>query len=255
MRALLATSRAAFAEVFANRASLVAQATTMVVNDVIWVVFWVLFFHRVGTLGGWDTHRILLLQAVLTASGGLVLGLLGNARRLGTMAADGALDAALSLPVPPLPYLLLRKVEAVNLGDLVFGVGLFVAVGHPTPLRIATFVLVVLASATLLASFLVLTASLAFFAGQGETGELGFHAILLLAAYPVDVFAGNVRLLLFTVVPAAFITAVPARLLFHLDAGRAVGLAGSAGIFAALAVTAFHAGLRRYASGSVWTRA
>jgi ABC-2 type transport system permease protein len=227
----------------------------MVVNDAIWVLCWVLFFHRVGTLGGWDAHRILLLQAVLTASGGLVLGLLGNARRLGTITVDGGLDAALALPVPTLPYVLLRKVEAVNLGDLVFGVGLFLAVGHPTPLRLGGFALLVLASATLLASFLVLTASLAFFAGRGETGELGFHAILLLAAYPVDVFAGNVRLLLFSVVPAAFITAVPARLLFHVDGGRVLGLVTATGVFAVLAVTAFHAGLRRYASGSVWTRA
>jgi ABC-2 type transport system permease protein len=253
--ALRATSRAAFAEVLGNRRSLLAQAGTMVVNDLVWVVFWVLSFHRVGRLGGWDAHSVLLLQAVLTASGGLVLGLLSNARRIGALAMDGGLDAVLALPVAPLPFLLVRRVEAVNLGDLVFGVSLFLVVGHPTPGRTLVFVLVVLASAVLLTSFFVLTGSLAFFVGRNEGGELAFQAMLLLGAYPLDVFAGGVRLVVFTVVPAAFVATVPARLIDHVDAGSVLGLAGAASVFAVLAVTTFHAGLRRYTSGNVWTRA
>ena len=255
MRALLATSRTAFAEVLANRASLSVQVLSMVVNDLVWVVFWVLFFDRVGDLGGWDRDQILVLQAVLTAAGGLSLGLTSNARRVGSMAVDGELDAVLALPVPPLPYLLLRKVEPVNLGDLAFGVVLFLVAGHPTPARLATFVVVVLASMVLLTSFLVLTGSLAFFVGRADPGELGFHSILLLGAYPVDLFAGSVRLLLFTVVPAAFVSAVPARLVEDLELGRAAALGGAAATFAVLAWTTFHLGLRRYTSGSVWTRA
>ena len=52
----------------------------MAINDFVWVIFWVLFFDRVGTLGGWDRDSIILLQAVLTTAGGLSLGLFANAR-------------------------------------------------------------------------------------------------------------------------------------------------------------------------------
>ena len=38
----------------------------MMANDVAWVVFWMLFFRKVGTLRGWDTHQVLLLFAILT---------------------------------------------------------------------------------------------------------------------------------------------------------------------------------------------
>lgn len=82
-----------------------------------------------GTVHGWDGHRILLLLAVLTTAGGVTLGLFANARRIGTMAVEGELDAVLSLPVPPLAYVLLRRVEPTNLGDLVFGVTLFAVAG------------------------------------------------------------------------------------------------------------------------------
>jgi ABC-2 type transport system permease protein len=221
----------------------------------VWVIFWVLFFDRVGTLGGWDRDSILLLQAVLTTSGGLSLGLFANARRIGAMAVGGDLDAVLALPVSPLRFVLLRRIEPVNLGDLAFGVGLFFIACDPTPQRTLSFALVCLASTTLLTGFLVLTGALAFFIGRSESGELGFHAMLLLGAYPVDLFAGAIRIFLFTVVPAAFVSAVPARLIDEFDAGRALALVLAAAVFAIAATTTFTAGLRRYTSGSIWTRA
>jgi ABC-2 type transport system permease protein len=252
---LWATLRNALAEVAAKPAALAMQMFVMMVNDFVWVVFWVLFFDRVGTLGGWDRDSILLLQAVLTTAGGLSLGLFANARRIGAMAVGGDLDAVLALPVMPLPFVLLRRIEPVNLGDLAFGIGLFLIACDPTPARAAAFVLVVLASTVLLTGFLVLTGALAFFLGRSESGELGFHGMLLLGAYPVDLFAGAIRLVLFTVVPAAFVSAVPARLIEEFDPGRAVALGAAAAAFAVAAIATFTLGLRRYTSGSVWTRA
>lgn len=255
MRGLWATFRAALAEAAAKPAALAAQMTVMILNDATWVLFWVIFSRRVGTLGGWDVDRLILLQAVLTTAGGLSLGVFSNARRVGSMAVGGDLDAVLALPVSPLPFVLLRRIEPVNIGDLAFGIVLFAVAGHPTPGRTLVFVGAVLASAVLLTSFLVLTGALAFFAGRSESGELGFHAMLLLGAYPIDLFAGAVRVLLFTAVPAAFIAAVPARLIDQFDVGTALALVGIAAAFAVAATTTFTLGLRRYTSGSVWTRA
>lgn len=255
MRALLATMRNALAEAAANRAALVSQMAVMAVNDIVWVVFWVLFFRRVGTVRGWDGERILLLLAVITTAAGITLGLLANARRIGTMAVEGELDAVLSLPVPPLAYLLVRRVEPTNLGDIAFGVVLFAVAGSPTVGRTAIFVGVVVAAATLMTGFLVLTGSLAFFVGRSEGGELGFHAILLLGSYPVDVFAGAAKVMLFTVVPAAFVSSVPASLIDSFDLSRAAALVAVAAFFATAAWATFTLGLRRYTSGSLWTRA
>jgi ABC-2 type transport system permease protein len=255
MRGLRGTLRAAFLEAATNRRALASQMTVMIVNDGVWIVFWALFFHRVGDLGGWDLDGIILLQAVLTAAGGITLGLLSNARRVGALAVDGGLDAVLTLPVNALGHVLLRRVEPTNLGDLAFGIALFAVAGHPTPARTALFVGVVVASATLMTGFLVLTGSLAFFAGRSEGGELGFHAMLLLGAYPVDVFAGAAKVLVYTVVPAAFVSTVPARLVDDFDGGQALALLGVAGVVALAAWATFTAGLRRYTSGAVWTRA
>lgn len=254
MRGLLATLRSAVAEARANRAAMVSQVAIMVANDVVWVVFWVLFFRRVGSVRGWDGDRILLLLAVLTSAAGIALGVLANARRIGHMAVDGELDGVLALPVAPLPHVLVRRLEAVNVGDLLFGLLLFAFTGQHTIARTAVFAGAVVAVAALLTGFLVLTGSLAFFIGRNEGGELGFHSMVLLGAYPVDVFAGAVKVVLYTVVPAAFVSSVPARLIEDFSVGRALLLAGVAATFAAAGWAAFTLGLRRYTSGSVWTR-
>ncbi len=254
MSGLVATFRNALAETWSNRPSFFAQVAVMGFNDVVWVAFWVLFFRRVGSVRGWDGHSILLLLAVLTCAGGISLGVLANARKVGNMAVDGQLDAVLALPVPPLAHLLLRRIEATNVGDLAFGLVLFGLSGHHTVGRTVVFVGVVLAAATVLTSFLVLTGSLAFFLGRSEGGELGFHAIILLGAYPVDIFAGAAKVVLYTVVPAAFVSSVPARLVEDFDLPQAAILAAIAAAFAIGAWATFTMGLRRYTSGSVWTR-
>ncbi|HEX6424504.1 MAG TPA: ABC-2 family transporter protein [Acidimicrobiales bacterium] len=255
MTAVAATARAALAEAWANRAGFWTQVVAMVVNDVAWVAFWVLFFNRVGSVRSWDMDLVLLLLAVLTTAGGVVLGLLGNARRIGALVADGGLDAVLALPVSPLAHLLVRRVDATNLGDIAFGILLFAIVGDPSPGRVAVYVLGVATATTVLTGFLVATGSLAFFAGRNDAGELGFHAMLLTAAYPVDVFSGAAKVLLYTVVPAAFVGAVPARLLDSFDPLTAAAAVGVALLFAVAGWGTFTLGLRRYTSGAVWSRA
>jgi ABC-2 type transport system permease protein len=255
MRGIGATMRSAVAEARANPGAFWSQLAAMALNDLVWVVFWLLFFRRVGSVHGWDRSRVLLLLAVLTTSGGIVLGLLSNARRIGELATNGGIDAALALPVAPLPYLLVRRVDPVNIGDMVFGIGLFLVSGSPTPARALVFVAGALGGAIVMAGFLITVGSLTFFTGRGEAGELGFHAIILLASYPVDIFAGATKAVLYTVVPAAFVAAVPATLIDDLDATRVAMFVAAAATCAIGAWAVFTAGLRRYTSSALWTRA
>ena len=255
MKATLATLRAAVAEARSNRSAFWTQLAAMVINDAVWVLFWVIFFGRVGSLLGWHRYDVLLLLAVLTTGSGVVLGVLSNARRIGQLISDGGIDAALALPVRPLAYLLVRRVDAVNFGDFFFGLVLFLVACSPTPGRAAAYGFGSVAAAVVLASFLVLIGSLAFFTRRSEAGDLGFQAIILLASYPVDMFSGVTKVLLYTAVPAAFVSAVPARLVERFDPWQAAGFLAVAAALALSAAGAFGLGLRHYTSSSLWTRA
>ena len=164
--------------------------------------------RRVGSARGWDVDRVLLLLAVLTTAGGLALGLLANARRIGAWPSRAGSTPCSRCPCrrcptccaadrahpPRRPRVRRRALRRRRRSDA--GADCRVLV-------------VVLASAALLTGFLVLTGSLAFFVGRSESGDLGFHTILMLGAYPVDVFVGRPRVMLSTVVPAAFVAAGP----------------------------------------------
>ncbi len=245
----------AWQQAWSNRRSFWFQTLIMMLNDLVWIVFWIVFFRRVGEVRGWDINNLMVLQAILTTSGGIVLGLLANARRIPELATTGGLDAALALPVPTLPYLLVREVQPINVGDLAFGLGLFAVAGNPTPARTLAFAVAVVIATVLLASFLVLTGSSVFFLGRTEAGDLGFHAITLFSSYPVDVFGGLARVVMFTVVPAGFVTGLPSKWVESFDPKLALASAAVATGFAVAAVLSFNRGLRHYTSGAVWTDA
>lgn len=253
MTAIAATLRTSLADGFANRGSFWFQVSLMIANDVTWVLFWAFFFHSVGSIRGWNSHDVFVLFSVLLVAAGVALGLLANSRRIGQLAADGALDETLTLPVPTLPFVLSSRIDAANVGDLLFGPVLFLAAGNPTPERALVFVFGSLAGATVLVGFLVACGALTLFVGgRGEQADLGFNAILILASYPLDLFGGATKMLLFTAVPAAFVTGLPARLVRSFDPAVAVLLAAVAIGFALLGWAVFTAGMRRYSSGSIW---
>src|SRR3954452_761876 len=255
MTAVPATLRTAIANGLANRTSFWFQVSLMVANDITWIVFWVLFFHQVGNLRGWDAHDVIVLFSILLTTAGVALGLCANSRKIGQLSADGALDETLTLPVPPLAHLLSTRVDAANTGDLLLGPVLFWLAGNPSPERAAMFLFGVVAGSVVLIGCRVAGGSLtSFVGGRGEQADLGFNAILIFASYPLDLFGGATKMLLFTAVPAAFVTGVPARLVRNFDTPEALLMVAVAALFAMIGWGTFHLGLRHYSSGSIWIR-
>jgi ABC-2 type transport system permease protein len=183
--------RTAFSDALANRRSFWVQVLVMAVNDVTWIIFWALFFNAVGNVRGWNRGDVLMLFAILLTASGVALGLIGNARKLGQMAADGEIDAALALPLDPLSYLLARHVDTVLLGDLLMGPLLLVYASDRSVESLAVYIGGALCASVVLVGFLVAVSSLTLFVGgRGEQADLGFQAILIMASYPLDIFGG-----------------------------------------------------------------
>jgi ABC-2 type transport system permease protein len=70
------------------------------------------------------------------------------------------------------------------------------------------------------------------------------------AIYPITLFDRMAKLILFTVIPAALIGAVPAEFTRQFTWQTLALLLGGAVVFLALAIVVFQLGLRRYESGS-----
>lgn len=234
------------------RGAFVAQVLAMFVNDAVWVVFWILFFTRFPVIQGWEVRDVITLWALAAAGFGLAHAVYGNAENLARLIADGGLDPWMLYPRALLPHLLLGRMSATAVGDVLFGFAVYIALVRPDAAHLALFTLLCLSTAALLVGFGVLAASIGFYLGNSATlTQQWQNAMLTFSTYPGPLFRGAVKLLLLTALPAAFINVFPVEALRSLslaDAGLAV-----AGALAVLAVgtAAFYRGLRRYESGNL----
>jgi len=163
----------------------------------------------------------------------------GPARLLPVAAAPGAAARARQ-PQP-----------GERLGDVFFGLLTFFFAGQVTLDAFARYLLAILGSTVIFISFLVIVQSLAFWLGSVQTlGTFATNAIITFSIYPSRLFDASARLLLFTLVPAMLVGAVPAELVRGFTWERAGLLALGAVAFFLLAGFVFYRGLRRYESGS-----
>jgi ABC-2 type transport system permease protein len=110
-------------------------------------------------------------------------------------------------------------------------------------------VLLALLVGLIFTAFLVMLCSLAFFLGNTEgLAQQMLGALVSFSTYPMNIFSGVVRLLLFTVVPAGFISFVPLQLLHQFMWPLFGGMVGFTLLFVAIAVGLFELGLRHYES-------
>jgi ABC-2 type transport system permease protein len=230
-----------------RRLSFLLQMLFMVLNDSIWVVFWLLVFSHKSSIRGWERDEVLVLFSIITFSYGIGIGLFYGVRRLGRRIRDRDLDPWLAQPRPVLVRILFGKVHPPLLGDLAFGPILFVIAGAASFEAWPRYVAVALLAASIVVAFNVAWESAAFWSETGnEVAGVAFTAITVLSTYPAAIYTGVVKLVVFTVVPAAFIGSIPAEVVLDPSPRLVAGLVTAAVVSWIVALGVFHLGLRRY---------
>jgi ABC-2 type transport system permease protein len=234
------------------RGAFISQVAAMFLNDGIWVVFWIFFFTRFPVLRGWTLSDVMTLWAVVTAGFGVAFGVMGNAHQLAPLIAQGELDVWLLHPRAVLPHLLVGRSVPTAWGDAVFGYAIYFAFIRPDFQRMILFLVLTFVVAVAFVGLGVMAGSLGFYIGNASTlSEQWRFAVITFSTYPPTLFEGVVKLLLFTVIPAAFVSYVPAealRSMSILDLLLAIG--GALAVLGAGTAMFYH-GLRRYESGNL----
>jgi ABC-2 type transport system permease protein len=79
---------------------------------------------------------------------------------------------------------------------------------------------------------------------------MALNAIITFAIYPITLFDNTAKLILFTLIPAALMGALPAKFVHSFTWSTLTEIFLGALVFLGLAVAVFRLGLRRYESGS-----
>ncbi len=233
------------------RASFLTQVIGMMVNNFIYFAIWIIFFERFKDVRGWGVNDMYVTFGILASAFGIVSLFFGNAFMLSDVINKGRLDYYLSMPKPVLLHTVSSRMISSGMGDFAYGFVSYALSGYFTWDGLARFILAMLLAATVFAAFLILTQSLAFWFGMmSNFSNLVLSAMLTFGIYPITLFDNYAKLILFTIIPAALMGAVPAEFI-RAFTWQTLGqlLLGAIG-FLTLAILLFRAGLRRYESGS-----
>jgi ABC-2 type transport system permease protein len=234
------------------RVSFFSQVFAMLLNDIIWIVFWIAYFDRFPLVAGWGRDEIVMMWAVVAAGFGLGTALCGNVLKLAGMIVRGELDFYLSLPKPVLPHALVSRMDLTAPGDILFGLLVFGLLIRPTIEQWLLFGLFTITGALIFTSFGIISQSLAFWLGNAEGLAAQYtNALIGFATYPTVIFRGAIKVALFSLLPAGFIAYVPVQLLREFSLPLLLGLLLFAIGGMLVAWLVFRAGLRRYESGNL----
>jgi ABC-2 type transport system permease protein len=238
----------------AYRGAFFLQVFGMALNDAMLLFFWWVLFTRLPALHGWTLTQVMTLYSVVAFGFGLATVVCGNAPLLARTVVRGDLDYYLALPADPLVHLLVSRMSLPAWGDLVFGLLIFLIVAPSRWVSLPLFLLLGLLTGLIFVAFSVLVGSLAFWVGNADNlAAQSINAILTFSLYPAEIFPAAVRVLLYTLIPAAFVGSMPAGLLNNFNPRRlAILVAFTAGILL-VARAVFQRGLRRYESGNLVT--
>ncbi|MBV9257479.1 MAG: ABC-2 family transporter protein [Ktedonobacteraceae bacterium] len=228
------------------------QVFTMIANDSLWLFFWWTYFHRFPLTHGWQATDIVILWSVTACGFGLSVSLFGNARQLVTLILNGGLDAYLGMPRYVLLHVCIAATDPTGWGDMLFALGAYLLLVRPDLEHIALFVLLAMLVSCIITSFMVLLCCLAFFLGNTEgLAQQMYGALVSFSTYPMSIFNGAVRVLLFTLIPAGFVSFVPLQLLHQFTWPLMGIMIGATALIILAAIAAFELGLRRYESGNL----
>ncbi|GHO75187.1 hypothetical protein KSD_29580 [Ktedonobacter sp. SOSP1-85] len=234
------------------RSAFIVQVVAMLANDSLWLFFWWNYFQQFPLVNGWQGSDIVILWAVSACGFGISVAIFGNARQISALVMNGGLDAYLGMPRYALIHVCIAATDPTAWGDIIFAIGAYLLLVRPDIGHIGLFILLVLLVSLIYTAFMVLLNSLAFFLGNTEgMAQQLFGALISFSTYPMDIFNGFVRVLLFTVLPAGFISFVPLQLLRHFSWSLLGILISAVAIFILAAAGLFEAGLRRYESGNL----
>ena len=251
LRFLTALWKINLASAMEYRVAFISQSIGMILNDGVYFLVWIIFFDRFKDIRGWQLTDMFMVFGVSAGAFGLAGMLFGNAFNLGDIIVNGRLDYYLSLPRPTLLHVLASRAVPSGFGDFLYGFISYFASGQFSPGGLGRFILALLLATVVFVSFLVIVQSLAFWLGTGgAVTDIAINAMVTFALYPITLFNNSAKLILFIVIPAAFMGAVPAGFV-HSFSWSSLGLMSVASVgFLAMALLLFHLGLRRYESGS-----
>ncbi len=234
------------------RASFLIQSFGMVINNASFIFFWWILFNNVNNIGGYGFKDVMLLWSLMSTGFGIAFVAFGNVNQITRMILNGELDTYLLQPKDPLVNIICSKTIISAWGDALYGIILFFLVRGFDIKGFVLFLLFSITASIIFASVLVSLHALSFYAGNVEgLAQLTTEFLISFSIYPEGIFKGGLKYVLYTIIPAAFMVYMPARVINQFNFILLSEILGVALIWIVIAYAMFYKGLKKYESGNL----
>jgi ABC-2 type transport system permease protein len=233
-----------------NAKSFYVLMALMCLQNLIYFSLWVIMFHKISSLRGWQLSDVAFLYASGAFGYGIFFTIFGGLNKLGHTIQNGELDIYLARPRSTLIMALMQSMGASSLGDVLAG---FIMLGLFVKPPIETWPLLLILSVSggmVFMAFRLISHTLAFWGLSGEASENSFSAFIITGTNPQKGFTPLLKFALLTVFPAGYIGLLPVEIMRHFRWDfMCLQLVGSSLIFV-FSFWLFEQGLKRYTSGN-----
>lgn len=234
------------------KTSFLIQTIFMVINNGFFLIFWALVFNvNDGNVNGLEMKDILFMWSLAPASWGVSNFLFGGLREINRYVLTGGLDTYLLQPKNILLSVATSKCDFSAFGDLIYGAVIgWIACGKVS--IYLQFWLYVFIGTLITCAIFILIRILVIWIGEVEQIAHIYENSLFITfcTYPYEIFGGFTKSLMFTLVPAAYVSHIPIKLLGNFDIKLFLLLLIATVFLILLAIIVFYKSLNKYESGN-----
>ena len=234
-----------------NKTSFLMNVLLMMLNNVSLIIQWVVLFSLKDDFNGYSFEDQMLTISLSTLTFGLTFLFFGGVDNIAGFIEQGALDKYLTKPKSVLISVLTSRTHISALGDLLFGLILFLIYFHK-PTEILLYILVSFLSFVIMLSFFITIHSITFwFIRFSDTVETLGSAYVSFGMYPRTIFDTSVKVIMHTIIPIGFSIYIPVMLFQEFSIIKLIILIVFAVLFFLFARFIFYRGLKRYTSSNM----
>ena len=199
------------------KATFIIQTLFMFINNGFFLIFWSVIFNvNEGNVGNIEFNNIMLLWSIPVISYGITYFFFGGVSNLNTYIITGQMDSYMLQPKNPLFNVLTSKCYFSAFGDILYGVviGIFAAKGN-----IINFLFILIFGifgSLFYISTEIILRSISVWIKDTENIANKYKDTLMttFSSYPEQIFSKGVKLVLYTVVPVAYIAYLPIKIIY-----------------------------------------
>ena len=232
--------------------SFIIQTIFMMINDGFFMIFWGTIFNlQGGNLNGIEMQDVLYAWSIPTIAYGLTHFFFGGIDNLHRYIVEGGLDSFLTQPKNVFLNLATSRCDFSACGDFIYGEIIAMIAGGSFFGFLKIQFYAILAMVIMVCAFTSIRC-LAIWWGDVDSivRTYSYDFLINFSSYPERIFGKGTKFLTYTIVPAAYIVYIPARLLERFELQLFLIFLFAASILVVITTKLFKLVLRRYESGN-----